>query len=52
MCVSLAAGLVSIALAYAFFDAFSFPMASGVSFLLVGLISAVHWLSRPSAAQA
>jgi O-antigen ligase len=49
ICVAVAAGLGSIALGYAFFDAFAFPMASGVSFLLVGLISAVQRLSsQPS----
>ncbi len=46
LCASLAAGVTSIALGYAFFDAFSFPMASGVSFLLVGLISGVHRLQQ------
>lgn len=44
MSVALAASLTSIALGYAFFDAFAFPMASGLSFLLVGLISGLHRL--------
>jgi O-antigen ligase len=44
MGISLAAGLASVALGFAFFDAFSFPMASGIAFLLVGLISGLHRL--------
>lgn len=40
LCQSLLAAIVATAILFAFFDAFSFPIASGMAFLIVGLCGA------------
>ena len=42
----LVAGIVGIYLSYATFDAFSFPLAAGTTFLLIGLAGAAWRLTR------
>lgn len=43
---ALAAGIAAASLGLAFYDGFSFPMATGVMFLLLGLIGAMHRLVK------
>ena len=43
---ALAASVATSLVGYAFFDAFAFPMASGISFLTVGLVSRLNYLSQ------
>ena len=42
---AIAAAIVSTTVTCAFFDAFSFPMAAGVYFLMCGLAGALHRIS-------
>lgn len=43
---SLAASVAATSVGYAFFDAFSFPMATGISFLMLGLVSGLRHLEH------
>lgn len=51
-CVSLAAAVAAPATCLAFVDGFSFPQMSGLTFLSVGLIGAVHSLTQGDEAAA
>ncbi|WP_248580536.1 O-antigen ligase family protein [Nocardioides sp. InS609-2] len=44
--LALSAGLVGIAMSYATFDAWGFPMAAGATFLLIGLSGAAWRMTR------
>lgn len=44
---SLAAAAAAGAVCFAFFDAFSFPMVSGLTFLMVGLVAALESTTSP-----
>jgi len=46
LALSLAASVTAAAVSFFFFDAFSFPMLAGVTFLVLGLIGALHSLNR------
>ena len=48
LALSLAASVSAAAVSFFFFDAFSFPMLAGVTFLVLGLIGALHSLDRPA----
>ncbi len=48
LALSLAASVSAAAVSFFFFDAFSFPMLAGVTFLVLGLIGALHSLGRPA----
>ena len=50
--VALAAGIASAAVGFAFFDALSFPLYSGLVFLLLGLSAAYFRLTRAGALEA
>ena len=45
---ALAAGLSGGALGLAFYDGFSFPMATGVMFVMLGMVGALHRLTEPA----
>jgi hypothetical protein len=44
---ALAASVLTLAVLYAFFDAFSFPMSVGLLFLLTGLSAALYRMTEP-----
>lgn len=44
---ALAASILTLAVLYAFFDAFSFPMSAGLLFLLTGLSAALYRMTEP-----
>ena len=48
LALALAASVSAAAVSFFFFDAFSFPMLAGVTFLVLGLIGALHSLNRPA----
>lgn len=50
LALALAAAVSAAAVSFFFFDAFSFPMLAGVTFLVLGLIGALDGLSRPTMA--
>jgi len=47
LCQSLLAAVIAAALLFAFFDAFAFPIASGVTFLIIGLCGAARNVFAP-----
>ena len=46
LALSLAASVAAATVSFAFFDAFSFPLLAGLTFLVLGLIGALHQLTR------
>lgn len=46
LATSLIAGVASAAAGFAFFDAFSFPLFSGLTLLVIGLLGCLHRLER------
>lgn len=52
LALSLTASISAAAVSFAFFDAFSFPLLAGLTFLVLGLIGALHQLTRAGALSA
>ena len=52
LALSLAASVAAAAVSFTFFDAFSFPLLAGLTFLVLGVVGALHGLTSATAPSA